>query len=51
MSDDSTDRPNDEFRELFDKFLSGDGEIDPSALAGAAGLPSDPVALQALFAQ
>lgn len=51
MNDDSAARPDDEFRELFEKFLSGQGEIDPSALAGAAGLPSDPAALQALFAQ
>lgn len=51
MNDDSAARPDDEFRELFEKFLSGNGEIDPSALAGAAGLPTDPVALNALFAQ
>lgn len=51
MNDDSAARPDDEFRELFEKFLSGNGEIDPAALAGAAGLPRDPAALQALFAQ
>jgi len=51
MNDDSAARPDDEFRELFEKFLSGNGDIDPAALAGAAGLPRDPAALQALFAQ
>ncbi|RLP70193.1 hypothetical protein D9V30_05430 [Mycetocola reblochoni] len=36
---------------MMRQFLSGQGGIDPSQLAGAAGLPSDPAALQALFAQ
>ncbi|KQQ07955.1 zinc-dependent metalloprotease [Rathayibacter sp. Leaf296] len=52
---DSADRPGegseDEFREMLSRFLSGDGPIDPSQLAGAAGLPNDPVALQNLLSQ
>ena len=51
MSDTPSPSPDDEFRELFEAFLAGNGEFDPSALAGAAGLPSDPQALKALFSQ
>ncbi|PTL74857.1 hypothetical protein C1I63_16910 [Rathayibacter caricis DSM 15933] len=36
---------------MLSRFLSGDGPIDPSQLAGAAGLPNDPVALQNLLSQ
>ncbi|UOE45596.1 zinc-dependent metalloprotease [Agromyces larvae] len=43
--------PEDEFRELLRNLLSGSGGIDPAQLAGAAGLPSDPAALAALFGQ
>ncbi len=43
--------PDDEFRELFEQFLAGKGEIDPASLAGVAGLPSDPAALRALLNQ
>ena len=43
--------PEDEFREMLRELLSGSGGIDPSSLAGAAGLPNDPAALAALFAQ
>jgi len=52
---DNADRPGggseDEFREMLRQFLSGDGPIDPSRLAGAAGLPNDPAALQNLLSQ
>lgn len=52
---DSADRAGggseDEFREMLRQFLSGNGPIDPAQLAGAAGLPNDPVALQNLLAQ
>lgn len=52
---DSADRPGggseDEFREMLRQFLSGNGPIDPAQLAGAAGLPNDPAALQNLFSQ
>jgi putative hydrolase len=44
-------RPEDELREMLQRFLSGEGPIDPSRLAGAAGMPSDPAQLQALMAQ
>jgi len=47
----SDSTPDDEFRELFAAFLAGNGEIDPAALAGVAGLPSDPAALRALLNQ
>jgi putative hydrolase len=36
---------------MLRQFLSGNGPIDPSQLAGAAGLPNDPVALQNLLSQ
>ncbi|MCJ1672311.1 zinc-dependent metalloprotease [Rathayibacter sp. VKM Ac-2929] len=52
---DNADRPGggseDEFRDMLRQFLSGNGPIDPSQLAGAAGLPNDPVALQNLLSQ
>lgn len=48
---DEDKNPEDELRELMRRLLSGDGEVDPSQLAGVAGLPSDPAALQALMAQ
>ncbi|MBO1769165.1 zinc-dependent metalloprotease [Agrococcus sp. TF02-05] len=44
-------RPEDELREMLQQFLSGQGPIDPSRLAGAAGMPSDPAQLHALMAQ
>ncbi|MDQ0892807.1 putative hydrolase [Agromyces ramosus] len=43
--------PEDEFREMLRELLSGAGGIDPSSLAGAAGLPNDPASLAALFGQ
>lgn len=42
---------NDEFREMLRKFLSGEGEIDPQQLAGAAGLAADPASVAALIGQ
>lgn len=52
MPEDSDDRrPEDELREMLQQFLSGAGPIDPSRLAGAAGMPSDPAQLQAIMAQ
>jgi len=51
MADDSAQDPEDEFREMLSRFLSGNGEIDPAKLAGAAGLPSDPEAIRGLLAQ
>lgn len=50
--DEPDDRsPEDEFREMLSELLSGAGGIDPSSLAGAAGLPNDPASLAALFGQ
>ncbi|MEO7015817.1 MAG: zinc-dependent metalloprotease [Leifsonia sp.] len=43
--------PGDEFRDMLNEFLSGNSSIDPSQLAGAAGLPNDPAAIQALLSQ
>lgn len=43
--------PEDEFRDMLRELLSGSGGIDPSKLAGAAGLPNDPASLAALFSQ
>ncbi|MFB2556619.1 zinc-dependent metalloprotease [Herbiconiux liangxiaofengii] len=51
MSDENRDQPEDEFRDMLRQFLSGNSDIDPSKLAGAAGLPSDPAAVSQLMAQ
>lgn len=51
MADDSARDPEDEFREMLSRFLSGNGEIDPAKLAGAAGLPDDPEAIRGLIGQ
>lgn len=42
---------DDEFRDMLRRFLEGQGELDPSKLAGAAGLPTDPVMLARLMGQ
>jgi uncharacterized protein (DUF2342 family) len=50
--DEERDRnPEDEFRDMLRELLSGSGGIDPSKLADAAGLPSDPASLAAIFSQ
>ena len=49
--DDSSERPEDEFRDMLREFLAGNGEIDPAQLAGAAGLPNDPEMVAQLIAQ
>ncbi|MDZ4044658.1 MAG: zinc-dependent metalloprotease, partial [Rhodoglobus sp.] len=49
--DDSEPRPEDEFRDMLREFLAGNGEIDPSQLAGAAGLPNDPELVAQLIGQ
>ncbi|MBW8872463.1 MAG: zinc-dependent metalloprotease [Leifsonia sp.] len=53
MADDQNEeRDDDEFRDMLNQFLSGNGaSIDPSRLAGAAGLPNDPASIQALLGQ
>jgi putative hydrolase len=42
---------DDEFRDMLREFLSGNSSIDPNQLAGAAGLPNDPAAIQQLLGQ
>jgi putative hydrolase len=51
VSDEPRDEPEDEFRDMLRAFLSGNSDIDPSKLASAAGLPSDPAAVSQLMAQ
>ncbi len=51
MADDSLGGAEDEFREMIAKFLAGEGDIDPSKLAGAAGLPADPAMVARLMSQ
>lgn len=51
MAEDNHDNPEDEFRDMLRQFLSGDSSFDPAQLAGAAGLPNDPAAIQQLFGQ
>jgi len=48
---DGQDDDAEDFRELLREFLSGDGELDPSRLASAAGLPNDPELVQRLVQQ
>ena len=45
------DENGDELRDMLRQFLSGEAGIDPSQLAGAAGLPSDPASIAALMSQ
>lgn len=45
------DGSEDELRKLLRELLSGQGGFDPAKLAGVAGLPNDPAAVQALLAQ
>lgn len=40
-----------DFQEFLQKFLAGQGGMDPAALAAAAGLPNDPKALAQVIAQ
>lgn len=41
----------DELRDMLRDILSGNSSIDPSQLAGAAGLPNDPASVAALMKQ
>lgn len=50
MPDDDKN-PDDEFQDMIRDILSGKSGVDPSQLAGAAGLPSDPASLQAMMMQ
>jgi putative hydrolase len=51
MSDETPKEPEDEFRDMLQQFLEGNSELDPAKLASAAGLPSDPAAVQQLMQQ
>lgn len=51
MPDDPANSPEDDFRDMLNKFLSGNGEIDPAKLASAAGLPDDPEMIKNLIGQ
>lgn len=51
MPDNSSEDPEDEFRDMLRKFLAGDSDIDASKLASAAGLPDDPALLKQLMDQ
>lgn len=55
MADDSRpdegQNPEEEFSDMLRDILSGKSSIDPSQLAGAAGLPSDPASVAALMSQ
>jgi putative hydrolase len=51
MAEDPLGGADDEFRELLRRFLSGQGDLDPAKLAGAAGLPTDPLMVARLMSQ
>uniref|UniRef100_A0A942SZX3 Zinc-dependent metalloprotease n=1 Tax=Neobacillus citreus TaxID=2833578 RepID=A0A942SZX3_9BACI len=51
MPDEPQPGPDDDFQEMLRKLLSGQGQIDPSQLAGAAGLPNDPAFVANLMSQ
>jgi putative hydrolase len=48
---DDGQNPEDEFQDMLRDILSGKSSIDPSQLAGAAGLPNDPASVAALMQQ
>ncbi len=50
-NDQNPGEPSDEFRDMLRDILSGKSGIDPSQLANAAGLPSDPASVAALMQQ
>ncbi len=51
MTDANEENPEDEFRDMLRDILSGKEGVDASKLAGAAGLPNDPVSLARLMGQ
>jgi putative hydrolase len=51
MPDEPQPGPDDDFQEMLRKLLAGEGQIDPSQLAGAAGLPNDPAFVANLMSQ
>ncbi len=51
MSDEDDKSPEDALRDMLRDLLSGNAELDPQRLAGAAGLPNDPASIQKLITQ
>jgi len=51
VSDENEQDPEKDLQEMLRAFLEGKGQIDPEALAGIAGLPTDAAALSALMNQ
>jgi putative hydrolase len=51
VPDESDKDPEDQFRDMLRQFLAGNAGIDPSQLAGAAGLPGDPASVNAMISQ
>ncbi|MBA4246910.1 MAG: hypothetical protein C0444_01250 [Microbacterium sp.] len=51
MAEDPLGGADDEFREMLRRFLAGEGDLDPAKLAGAAGLPTDPLMVARLMGQ
>ncbi|MFC4241865.1 zinc-dependent metalloprotease [Gryllotalpicola reticulitermitis] len=51
MSDEDDKSPEDALRDMLRDMLSGNAELDPQKLAGAAGLPNDPASIQQLIGQ
>jgi putative hydrolase len=51
VPDESDKNPEDEFRDMLRQFLAGNAGIDPSQLAGAAGLPGDAASVNAMISQ
>jgi len=51
VTDNNERDPEEEFRDMLRGFLEGREGIDPSKLAGVAGLPTDPDAIARMMAQ
>ena len=51
MAEDPLGGADDELREMLRRFLAGEGNLDPAKLAGAAGLPTDPLMVARLMGQ
>lgn len=51
MAEEETPNPEDEFREMLRNFLEGKDGVDPSKLAGVAGLPTDAAGIQNMLQQ
>lgn len=51
MADDPNKDNDDELRDMLRDLLSGNSSIDPSRLAGAAGLPNDPAAIARMISR